>query len=195
MKILILSPYPEGIINTLKKYKDDFEVYTDILKLDFLEKRSFDFIVSFGYRRIISSEIINKYRKSIINLHLSFLPFNRGSHPNLWSHIENTPSGISIHFIDEGIDTGDLIFRKEVFIDRDKNTFKSSYELLVSEIEELFDSKWPDLKKNKVKLIKDNNKGTFHFYKDGLLLINKLNLGWDTNINEGINELRKLKLI
>ena len=32
----------------------------------------------------------------IINLHISFLPFNRGYYPNLWSHQEGTPSGVTI---------------------------------------------------------------------------------------------------
>ena len=46
-----------------------------------------------------------------------------------------TPSGISIHQIDEGIDTGGIIFRKKILIDAENHTFRTSYELLKSELE------------------------------------------------------------
>ena len=41
---------------------------------------------------------------------MSFLPYNRGSHPNFWSFVENTPKGVSIHEVSNGIDDGDIIF-------------------------------------------------------------------------------------
>ena len=43
-------------------------------------------------------------KRPIVNLHISYLPFNRGSHPNYWSFVENTPKGVSIHEIDEQIE-------------------------------------------------------------------------------------------
>jgi methionyl-tRNA formyltransferase len=58
--------------------------------------RRSDFILSFGLRKIISENIIKKLKKPIFNIHLSYLPFNRGAHPNFWSFIENTPAGVSI---------------------------------------------------------------------------------------------------
>ena len=39
---------------------------------------------------------------------LSYLPFNRGKNPNVWSIIESTPCGATIHKIDEKIDTGKI---------------------------------------------------------------------------------------
>ena len=97
----------------------------------------FDLIISFGNRHIIPNEIIVT-SCPIINLHISFLPFNRGAHPNFWSHFDGTPSGITIHLIDEGIDTGLYLFRKRVFFNTKKLTFKESYQILISEIESLF---------------------------------------------------------
>ena len=38
-------------------------------------------------------------------MHISYLPFNRGAHPNYWSFKDNSPKGVTIHFIDNGIDT------------------------------------------------------------------------------------------
>ena len=63
-------------------------------------------------------------------MHISLLPWNRGYHPNIWSFLEDTPKGVTIHYINEGIDTGDIIVQKEIVIDEDKETLKSSYEIL-----------------------------------------------------------------
>ena len=81
---------------------------------NFFDASNYDLIISFGYRHIIPNEAINDYCP-IINLHISFLPFNRGSHPNFWSHFDDTPSGVTIHLIDKGIDTGKYLYQKKVF--------------------------------------------------------------------------------
>ena len=46
-------------------------------------------VISFGYRNLIKKEILD-FSKNIefINLHMSYLPFNRGAHPNFWSFVE-----------------------------------------------------------------------------------------------------------
>ena len=125
MKVIILSPYPEKICETIIKAGDSYINYNNELNFDFLNKNNIKFIVSYGYSKIIKKDIIEVYKDSIINLHISFLPFNRGSHPNLWSFIEGTPSGITIHKINEGIDTGEILFRKK----RVANTRGFKYEL------------------------------------------------------------------
>ena len=63
-------------------------------KVTHLEKKfthnyaiKFDFIISFGYRHIIKFDIIKFFKNRIINLHVSYLPFGRGSHPIFWSFI------------------------------------------------------------------------------------------------------------
>ena len=45
------------------------------------------------------------------------LPYNRGMHPWYWSIVDETPAGVTIHFIDENIDEGHIIAQKEVLID------------------------------------------------------------------------------
>ena len=78
-------------------------------------KKNFILIISFGYKRIIKESIIKKLNRPIINLHMSFLPFNKGAHPNFWSFVENTPKGVSIHEIEKNIDSGPTIVRKKLF--------------------------------------------------------------------------------
>ena len=111
-------------------------------KISFSDIDNNNLYISFGYRKIISKKIIQRAKRPIINLHLSFLPFNRGAHPNFWSFIENTPSGVSIHEIDDGVDTGPIIFQKKIKFDYKKNkniTFKSTYNVLFKEVESLFE--------------------------------------------------------
>ena len=90
--------------------------------------KKFDFIISFGYRKIISKGLIERLDRPIINLHISYLPYNRGAYSNFWSFINNTPKGVTIHEIDNGIDTGKIIYRKKINFTIDKETtFRSTY--------------------------------------------------------------------
>ena len=81
--------------------------------------------------------LVNNCGCPIINLHLSYLPFNRGAHPNFWSFYENTPSGVSIHLIDAGIDSGPILFQKEIKF-KNEITFIQTYNRLFIEMENLF---------------------------------------------------------
>ena len=80
------------------------------------------------------------------------------AHPNFWSHFENTPSGVSIHEIDSGIDTGPIIFRKRIEPNDPQITLDASYKKLKFEIEELFKKNINSLElKAKVFLLKKEN--------------------------------------
>ncbi len=81
----------------------------------------------------------------IFNLHISLLPYNREASPNFFSSIENTPKGVTIHQIDEGLDTGPILAQKELFFDESKETFASSYEKLILEIQMLFKENWSSI--------------------------------------------------
>ena len=43
----------------------------------------FDFMISFGYRYIVSKKILDYFKGKAINLHISYLPWNKGADPNL----------------------------------------------------------------------------------------------------------------
>ena len=142
---------------------------------------SYDLIISFGYKKIIKKNILKKLARPPVNLHISYLPFNRGSHPNYWSFKEKTPSGISIHEIDAGIDTGKIIFRKRINFKLKKNlTFNQTYLILRHNIEKLFMKNFKSIWEKKYKIIKIYNKGTFHKKKD---LPKKLK-SWNSKISD-----------
>lgn len=123
-----------------------------------------DLIISYNYKHIIDEEIINLGR-NIINLHISYLPYNRGADPNFWSIVDGTPSGVTIHKIDKGIDTGDILLQKTVDI-KDTDTLGSSYTKLHREIQKLFIDNWESIRDNKIKPTPQVGKGTYHAVKD-----------------------------
>jgi methionyl-tRNA formyltransferase len=59
--------------------------------------------------KIISKEIIKRPNLGFVNTHPSMLPYNRGKHYNFWALVEQTTFGVSIHLVDEGIDSGDIV--------------------------------------------------------------------------------------
>ena len=140
--------------------------------------RKYDFIISFGYRKIIPIKILSSLKRPIINLHISYLPYNRGAYSNFWSFLKNTPKGVSIHEIDKGIDTGDILFRKKITFTLNKNTsFKSTYKILFNEIEKLF-------KKNYKPIVDGNYKKKKQLSKKKLNLKSELpkNFNWNISI-------------
>lgn len=98
----------------------------------------YDVVVSFGYRHILGPDVLRTLNRPAINLHIAYLPYNRGAHPNFWSWVEGTPSGVTIHEIDEGIDTGPICYQKRVESMASTDTFAATYSQLIEEIEDLF---------------------------------------------------------
>jgi len=155
-----------------------------------MEKKEPDIIVSYGYKHILGKDIVKSYENKILNLHISFLPWNRGMYPNVWSVIDDTPKGVTIHFIDKGIDTGDILFQREVKID-DTETLFTSYWKLRTDIENLFMENWNLIKTRKFSKIKQLSKGTFHLKKDSEKYFEELGIldfcsffNWDITIKE-----------
>lgn len=148
----------------------------------------FDFVISFGYKHILNKIIIESSKAPIINLHISYLPWNRGAHPNFWSFFDSSPSGVSIHLIDEGVDTGPILFQRNVNFEKDVVTFSQAYKQLIQEIESLFKENINKIIIGDYKPIPQVGKGSYHKVADLPLEF----LGWDTNIQDEIRRLNSL---
>ena len=130
MKKILFLGYDKDkpqLIEQIQTHNNHWKVKQTSKKITLREIKDLDLIISFGYRDIINNEIISLFKKPIINLHLSYLPFNKGAHPNFWSYIDNTPSGISIHEIDGGIDAGKIIYQKKIDFDLSNNKKKLNF--------------------------------------------------------------------
>ncbi len=194
MKVLILSPYPQEIIKILEKNQDNYLIYNEKLKISFLKKNKIEFIISYGYKYLITKDIIDIFKGKIINLHISFLPFNRGYYPNLWSHLEGSPSGVTIHLINEQIDGGEILLQKKVEIDPQKHSFRSSYLILRKEIEILLESNWKFLKLGEIPGKISIDEGSYKNKKDGDEILQLFDEGWDTKITKAIKIIKNYEL-
>jgi methionyl-tRNA formyltransferase len=143
----------------------------------------FDWVVSYGYTKIIRKEVITRSRNPIINLHISLLPYNRGASPNFWSWYDNTSKGVSIHAIDEGIDTGDIFVQRKLSLS-EKETLRSSYLILRKEIEELFKKNFEKIISGDIISFPQEGEGTFHMKKDLEMIWPWLKDGWETPVKE-----------
>lgn len=170
------------LINFLRKKK--FKVRHTNKKLINKNLNNFDLIISFGYRHLIDKKIIFKLNRPILNLHMSYLPYNRGAHPNFWSLMENTPSGVTIHEIDASIDSGAIIIQKKLKFNLNldsHNTFKKTYNILKKEIEKLFINNFDILEKKTYNFKKQKSKNSTFRKKNELPKFMK---NWNMNIKE-----------
>ncbi len=145
----------------------------------------YDFVVSYGYRHILTKNVIEGFGCPIFNLHMSYLPYNRGAHPNFWSFYDNTPAGVTIHLMDEGLDTGPIVSQRYVSFEEGDDTFVKTYLTLISEIESLFMDCIDSLISGNWVATEQRGVGTHHYVKD---LPSNFS-GWDSNIAQEIARL------
>ena len=164
------------------------EVWHSNQKLKEIE--DFDLIISFGYRHLINKNFLSKNKLPIINLHISYLPWNRGSHPNFWSFFDSTPSGVTIHLINHGIDTGDIIYQRFVHFNEKEDTFAKTHQRLIYELEKLFIDNIENIIMEKFVSKPQHHIGSYHKTSD----LPKMFLGWDSKIKNEIQRLKNLKV-
>ncbi|MBI2531115.1 MAG: formyl transferase [Deltaproteobacteria bacterium] len=120
--------------------------------------------VFFGY--ILRPDFLAVPPAGYINLHPSFLPFNRGAHPNVWSILEGTPAGATLHYLDPSVDTGDIIAQRRVEVEP-TDTAETLYRRLEYACVELFAKTWPLVREGKAPRVSQIGKtGTSHRVQD-----------------------------
>ena len=186
-KILCLGYTPESTQIFGSLFDRGWEVWHTDRPIDSLEE--FDWAVSFGYRHIIGGAALATSKGPVFNLHISYLPFNRGAHPAFWSFFDDTPLGVSIHLIDEGVDTGPILYQSRIELDPRKLTFREAYNVLISEVEELFIDNLDEIAAGDYRLSPQGSTGTMHSVAD----LPKDFSGWDAVIAPEIARLRNLR--
>lgn len=87
-----------------------------------LEAHHVDWICLAGFMRILSSEFVQRWSGRLINIHPSILPNYPGLHAQkqaLEASPRHSHSGCTVHFVDEGVDTGKIIWQEKVPIHAD----------------------------------------------------------------------------
>lgn len=192
MNVLVLSPYSSRIEEAFKATEDNVIATQEKISENFCVDNAVDFIVSYGYRHIIPRSILDCVNGCAINLHISYLPFSRGAHPIVWSIADGSPLGVTIHMIDEHIDTGDILFQRMSTLDLEIETFASCHSLLSQEIEELFTKKWVYIRNGLVPAFRQEGVGTYHRSSDLQTLRAHMPNGWDTPVSKFKKSLAEL---
>lgn len=182
MKILLLSPYSNIIKNNVDFDSDDVSATSEKIETSSLSAAHFQMAISFGYRHIIPQSILDMFPLGCINLHISYLPWNKGADPNLWSFLEDTPKGVTIHYMDKGVDTGDILLQEEFYFN-DGETLRTTYNFLNDKIIRLFSANWNSIRSQKIISYPQNAAGTMHRAKDKEKYSFLLKEGWDTKID------------
>ncbi len=160
----------------------------DRITLEFVKGTEPDLVVSFNYRYLIKGDVIDFLGRRIINLHMSYLPWNRGSHPNFWSFFEGTPKGVTIHQLEKGLDTGDIIVQKELLLEEEKETFTTSYTKLLEAMMTLFQENWEVIRQLGWEGKHQTERGTYHRMKDLEEVCERLPVDWECGIADYLKQ-------
>lgn len=109
------------------------------------EHGEFDIGVLAWWPGIVKKPLLSETRLGFINVHPSFLPFGRGKDPNFWSLACDDPFGVSIHLVDEKIDHGPVLARREIPKTWEDNG-ETLYRKALDECVALFQEQWPLLR-------------------------------------------------
>lgn len=164
----------------------------DLRNIDFINQiksMNADLFIVVAFRKI-PKEVYSVPKLGTINLHASLLPDYRGAAPINWALINNEKvTGVTTFFINEKIDHGDIISKKEVLIDNDDD-YKSLYRklsiigsnLLLETIMMVFEGKFQIISQSKV-----NNKK-----KAPKLNSENTRINWEDNTERILGMIRGL---
>lgn len=138
---------------------------------------------------IIRKELIGYPKHGFVNTHPSYLPYNRGKHYNFWALAEQTPFGVTLHKVDEGIDSGPIIAQRKIpygWTDTGETLYYKAQDAMV----ELFTDTYPKLRKLNFPIRKQPaGKGSFHKAED-IGFASQISLDREYKARDLINLLR-----
>ena len=119
-----------------KEFKNREDYDKEIIKT--LKENKIELVVLAGYMRILSPYFIRTYKNKIINIHPALLPSFPGLHAQEQAVEHGVKiSGCTVHFVDEGVDSGPIILQKAVEVS-DDDTEESLAEKILKEEHQIY---------------------------------------------------------
>ncbi|HZK11421.1 MAG TPA: phosphoribosylglycinamide formyltransferase [Atribacterota bacterium] len=119
-----------------KEFKNREDYDKEIIKI--LKEKKIELVVLAGYMRILSPYFIRSYKNKIINIHPALLPSFPGLHAQRQTlEYGAKVSGCTVHFVDEGVDSGPIILQKAVEVS-DDDTEESLAEKILKEEHQIY---------------------------------------------------------
>ncbi len=129
------APKPESILP--KELAESYKIPYFVVKHNSLEAQHLlkKYEINFGIisgSRILNKELLSLVRYGVLNFHPGLLPMIRGVDSILWSIYKEQAIGVTAHLINEYIDSGLLVYKKKIIIDKNddlQSLFKKNYQL------------------------------------------------------------------
>lgn len=109
--------------------------------IEILKENEVELVILAGYLKIVSPKLVNEYRNKIINIHPSLIPafcgkgyYGEKVHQGVIDYGAKV-TGATVHFVDEGADTGPIIMQKTVEVKQDDDAKKLAKRVLEVEHE------------------------------------------------------------
>lgn len=152
-----------------------------------LESLRIDYLLSVHFPYLLPQAVLDVPRIGTLNLHPAYLPYNRGWHTPSWAIAEQTPYGATLHWVDAGMDTGDIALQRQIDVCVTDTAHELYQRALQAELELLEDA-IPHLKSGQLPRIPQPPEGTTHRKAD-LDSIRKLDLDQDTTAREVLRRI------
>jgi methionyl-tRNA formyltransferase len=123
-----------------------------------------DVLLSVNYGYIFTEKMLRCFRYPV-NLHTGYLPYNKGSHPHVWSIVEGTPAGVALHLMTPEVDVGEIIARREITVSP-LETGGSLYAKQEKTSVDLIGSVLPHLLSGEISTFPMPEGGTFHLVSE-----------------------------
>lgn len=196
LQICFITPRFDTADKTLEAFAIENNI--DYLKTENINSERFlseiegyhcDLLVSMSFNQIFKAPILSKYK--VINCHAGKLPFYRGRNILNWVLINDEKEfGITVHYVDEGIDTGDIILQKTYPI-TDNDDYDTLLTKAHNECANLLYEALNKIKNNEVKVIKQETIHPVGMYC-GVRKFGDENIDWQQTSRELFNFVRAI---
>jgi len=110
------------------EYKNREQYDSKIVEL--MEEEKIDLVVLAGYMFLLGGEFVRKFKNKILNIHPALLPSFKGTHGIKDAYQYGVKvTGVTVHFVDEGLDSGPIIIQEACYIDNNDSVEKLEEEI------------------------------------------------------------------
>jgi len=160
--LLVLDHRDERGTNQAIRETVDADVIVEDAELPIELLEQVDIALLAWWPRIITKDVAALPRRGFLNFHPSLLPFNRGKHYNFWAIVEEAPFGVTIHWLGDQIDAGDIAFQAPIATSW-TDTGETLYAKARAAMVELFERNYERIMTGDIpRLPQDLTRGSFH---------------------------------
>lgn len=148
-----------------------------------------DFILTVYWAHLISPDVIAAAGRGTVNFHPAMLPVNRGWYPHVHSIVDGSPTGVTLHAVDAGADTGPIWAQREVPL-TPYDTAGTIHARLQDEILALFRETWPAIVSGALAPVPQDHARAVHHDRSEVAGLDELRLDDVMRVGDVIDRLR-----